>query len=220
MAGACDERSRGHGIAHGYDRFGAVTRALVERERHLGRRWQFDDRRAAGPPLVRVEHEASRETWIARPSRGTRLAVAQRRCGCRPQFDAVDGAGRQAKLAARALRGDHRVHLPGAPTIASTGHAGRQRAQPMHFSSSIHATCAGFGAPNAGSSGRGARSSSAASARTVCLTTGRAAVDVRLAAGYRGRIGTTAGIQALAALRLRQQCIDLLDERIGIGFDP
>ena len=103
--------------------------------------------------------------------------------------------------------------------MASTGQAGRQRAQPMHRSSSIHATCAGFGDAERGIE-RPRRTIEQCGERTHRrVAPGRAAVDVRLAAGDGGRVGPATGIQALAALRLRQQRIDALDERVGVGFD-
>ena len=52
----------------------------------------------------------------------------------------------------------------GAPTMASTGQAWMHLVQPMHTSGSIHARCDGGEAPQAGSSARIGRPSTAASA--------------------------------------------------------
>jgi hypothetical protein len=60
----------------------------------------------------------------------------------------------------------------GAPMIASTGHGGRQRAQPMQRDSSITATIAGPSLPQLGSRASGSRPSSAASRPMVAAPPG------------------------------------------------
>src|SRR5690606_41562330 len=47
----------------------------------------------------------------------------------------------------------------------------------------------------------------------------RALVDVGLAIGDGRGVGTAAGIAALAALRLRQDGVDLVDERIALDLE-
>ena len=110
---------------------------------HAARARQFDDRRAAAPLLVRVEDEARRETWIARPSRGARLAVrgGVARSAGRSSMQSTGHGGKQSSQPVHCAAITVCI-CRGAPTMASTGQAGRQRAQPMQRSSSIHATCA------------------------------------------------------------------------------
>ena len=104
----------------------------------------------------------------------------------------------------------------GAPTIASTGQAGRHSAQPMQRSSSITATWRGLVGPNCGSSGPRLATQQGGERAHGGLAARRAAVDVRGTARDRLGIRPAAGIAALSALRLRQQRIDLLDQRARI----
>jgi hypothetical protein len=44
-------------------------------------------------------------------------------------------------------------------------------------------------------------------------------IDVRLAGRNRRRVGLAAGIAALSALRLRQDGLDLLDQRVALDLE-
>ncbi len=156
-----------------HDRLGAVARALIERERPRARAAAVRRSACRTPAACARRARGRRGTWIARPSCGTRLAIAPRHGRGRAQFDAVDGTGRQAELAARALRRD-------APCASAW--VRRRSRRPGRRAGSARNRCSvlrrsmpparGLVAPNAGSSGRGARSSSAASARTVASPPG------------------------------------------------
>ena len=96
-----------------------------------------------------------------------------------------------------------------APTMASTGQAWMHSVQPMQVCSSMMATDFGF------SSVFGIQRLDFAAEQIgqladAFLAAGRAQVDVGLALGDRFGVGLAAGVAALAALRLRQDGLDLV----------
>ncbi len=94
--------------------------------------------------------------------------------------------------------------------MASTGQGGKQRAQPMQRSSSIHATAGGGDRPFAGLSGVGRRRPQGEFGQRLDggAAAGWALIDRRLAARDGGGVRLTAGIAAPRALRLWQQGVD------------
>ena len=104
-----------------------------------------------------------------------------------------------------------------APTIASVGQGGRQRAQPMQAGSSIQATSGGA----LRTAGRVERQHGPAEQRRELRDqgrpAGRAAIEFRFSAGQRLGVGP-AGIEAAAAaLGLRQERVDAQFELVRGG---
>jgi hypothetical protein len=100
--------------------------------------------------------------------------------------------------------------------MASTGQAWMHRVQPMQVFSSMTATAFGF-VLHALAQG-GSTPEQFGQALDALHPAGRALVDVHLALGDGLGIGLAARIAALAALGLRQDGVDLLDQ--GIVLDP
>ena len=135
--------------------------------------------------------------------RGTAAGKARSRCT----------ASRRPCACSAARRRSHRPGRPAgsARNRCSAPRRSTRRARP-------------FVTPYAGSTGRGSRSSSAASARTVASPPGgqrsMSAAPSAIASAY----GRQPGIAALPALRLRQQRVDLLGEpvrdRVAGGSRP
>ncbi len=128
------------------------------------------------------------------------------------------GQRRQAKLAARALGRDHRVHAlrrrrrshrPDRPECISCNRCRHLRRS--------RATSGGPSMPFAGSSGFGRRPSRCRQRGDAFDAAGRALIDVR--ASPRDRFGVRAArrIAAARALRLRQQRVDARGERFMVA---
>ena len=167
-----------------------ILRAASHRSRH----------RIAGAERGAAAFFAS--SCRCRPRRRCRQALRVRleahavKCGLirrglrpRPHFDAIDGAGRQAQLAARAALGSTVCMYLAAPTMASTGQGGRQRAQPMQRDSSIHATSGGCSDAMRGIQGQNGAAQEIRQGSNGGAAARRALVDLRLAAGDRRGVG-------------------------------
>ena len=147
-----------------------------------------------------------------------RVTVMAAARGCRTQLDAVDGAGRQAQFATRAVVRNYRVHSLGCTDNRIDGTGGQ-------------AACAADAAllvdPRnlvwLNAAARGIQRSRFTTEQSREGTYGVvpawwAAIDVGLSVRDRSGIGPAGGIEAASALRLREQRIDLACHRFDIGL--
>ena len=166
-----DQQSETQASAHHFVRApAAARRARARASAAATAACRFARSPSAGAGSATASRCRAREAAVARAmpiARRARVLRAPCPAGGHHR-DAVDRAGRDAQLAARAQRGSTVCMRFAAPTIASTGQASMHSVQPMHDASSIRATVSGAGSPHARSSAIGGRPVSDAS---VAMTT-------------------------------------------------
>ncbi len=125
--------------------------------------------------------------------------------------DAVDGAGRQAKVAAGAQRRQHRVHAfrRADDRVDGTGVDAQRAADAQVLVDASDAQPPGFAARPVECAGRA--SGERRERRDQCIPAGRAAID-RFASGHRLGIGPAAIVPAAPALRLRERIVETVGE--------
>ena len=155
-----------------------------------------------------------RATWRSRAARAS--SPAPRAAGGQHR-DAVDGAGRDAQLAAGAQRRQHRVHaLRRADDRVDRARVDAQRAADARSPRRCARRRARPGSPQLRSSAMRRATGERRERRDQRVAAGRAAID-RRARGDGFRVRTASVVAAAPALRLRQHRVDRVGERCEVG---